>query len=111
MNRYLACAKSFESDTVKYFDFVDCMEESYGQEVHGVAQNCAKTFDFASLKACYDGADGDAAQIEEAKNTPSHSGVPYMEINGKQGDNQNVLGQVCSAYTGPKPAGCSALLV
>jgi len=111
MNRYLACAKNFESDTVKYFDFVDCMEEGYGQELDGVAQSCTQTFDFTSLKACYDGSDGDAAQAREAQNTPSHDGVPYVEIDGKQAQNQDLIGQVCSAYTGTKPAGCSALVV
>lgn len=112
VNRYLACAKGFESDTVKYFDFVDCMESSYGQDVDGVAEACAKTFDFSSLKACYDGADGDAAQIAEAMATPSHQGVPYLEIDGKQGETQGILAQVCAAYTGSKPAGCpSALLI
>jgi len=108
VNRYLACAKKSETDTVKYFDFVDCMEENYGKEVTGVAQSCAKTFDFADLKACYDGVDGDAAQIEEARNTPVHAGVPYIEINGQQGETQNMLAQVCAAYTGTKPAGCSS---
>merc|ERR1719414_1735031 len=96
MNRYLACGKKFETDTVKYFDFVDCMEEGYGKEVDGVAQSCAKTFEFSALKACYDGAEGDAAQIQEAMNTPSHSGVPYLEINGQAGSTQNILGQVCA---------------
>lgn len=110
VNRYLACAKQFETDTVKYFEFVDCMEESYGSQVDGVAQSCAKTFDFGSLKECFDGEDGDAAQIEEARNTPSHAGVPYMEINGKMGQNTKVLAQVCAAYGGSKPAGCSSLV-
>jgi len=108
VNRYLACAKKFETDTLKYFDFVDCMEESYGKEVGGVAQSCAKTFDFSALKACYDGSDGDAAQIEEARNTPIHSGVPYLEINGQQAETTNILAQVCAAYTGTKPVGYSS---
>ena len=110
VNRYLACAKKFETGTVKYFDFVDCMEGSYGKEVHGIAESCAKTFDFSDLKGCYDGEDGDAAQIAEARNTPSHGGVPYIEINGKQAQNQNVLAQVCAAYGGAKPSGCSKSL-
>lgn len=106
-NRYIACAKGLESDTLKYMAFVECVEAGYGKDVDTLAQSCSKTFDFSGLKSCYDGDAGDAAIIAEAKNTPAHQGVPYMEIDGKEAQTTGILAQVCAAYTGSKPAGCT----
>lgn len=117
MNRYFACAKKFESDVKKYMNFVRCMEAAWPytdeppKDMDGLAKNCSTTFAFAPLKSCYDGADGAAALAAEAQNTPEHDGVPYVEINGKEAERTGLISQVCAAYTGQKPAGCSKLLL
>jgi len=108
-NRYMACAKKFESDPLKYLEFVSCIEDGYGGDSDTLAQSCSKTFDFKDLKACYDGQDGDQAIMAEAMATPVHQGVPWIEVNGKENDDarNSLIKVVCEAYQGTKPAGCS----
>ena len=51
-----------------------------------------------------------AVSVANAKPTaaliPAHEGTPWILINGKDYDGDDVLGAVCKAYKGPKPAGC-----
>lgn len=108
VNRMQACAKSQKTTWLEYFPFLTCMETSYSV---AAATGCTKgtKIDPTKLQACYSGKDGDAAQVREAKQTIDHDGTPYTQINGKEFDRQSSLLQaICNAYTGSKPAGCSA---
>lgn len=113
VNRMEACAKWQNATWLESWPFLKCMEASYEQGVKAAAA-CAKgtKIDHTALQACYSGKDGDAAQVREAKQTVDHDGTPYTTVNGKEFDRQSSLLQaICTAYTGSKPAGCSALEV
>ena len=74
--------------------------------------HCASTtgFDSQVLLDCYNGAEGDAALVREAKATIDHPGTPYIAVNGVAVDDpDNVMAAVCEAYTGTKPSACSAI--
>lgn len=115
VNRMEACAKSQNATWLESWPFLKCMElRLSGTAVCAVATVCAKgtKIDNTKLLACYSGKDGDAAQVREAKQTIDHDGTPYTTINGKMFDRQaSLLQAICTAYTGSKPAGCSALVV
>jgi len=91
----------------RYWPFVVCTEASYLEGV-GAAEGCANKagLDFAALSACYSGADGDAAVVNEAKATVDHPGTPYITVGGEPVNADALLAAVCKAYVGPTPAGC-----
>jgi len=110
VDRMQACAASLtkaELWSKRYWPFVVCTEASYLEGV-GAAEGCAnKTgLDVAALSACYSGADGDAAVVNEAKATVDHPGTPYITVGGEPVNADALLAAVCKAYVGPTPAGC-----
>merc|ERR1712039_188921 len=94
-----------------YWPFLYCTELSYESEGVAASENCTKgtKIDYDMLQACYNGKDGDMAQLREAKQTVDHSGTPTTIINGKVFDNAVPLLQaICAAYSGLKPSGCNS---
>ena len=76
------------------------------------ATDCAgKTkLDWKKIDTCRKGPQG-TEFIQAAKDaTPAHDAVPFSVINGNQSvpPPYNLVEAVCAAYTGTKPAGCSA---
>mmetsp|Transcript_15322 Transcript_15322/g.34809 ORF Transcript_15322/g.34809 Transcript_15322/m.34809 type:complete len:267 (-) Transcript_15322:41-841(-) len=119
-NRYLACATTTAASPAPagypaYMPFVTCMEAAYDkqtstEDLDSLARSCAEatSIDFGKIQSCFAGAAGDEAQIDQAKATPSHPGVPYVVVNGKALDDVSTLLQaVCAAYEGEhRPAAC-----
>lgn len=109
VNRMLTCAKAHSSGWQGYWPFLVCMEREYTAQgglpaVQGCAQEARLNYD--ELDACYLGSDGDKLMVAEAKATVDHEGTPTVKVNGKEVDAENVLAEVCAAYTGTKPPGC-----
>jgi len=113
VNRLQACAHTltaYDSDwTKRLWPFILCTETLYETKGVDSAQECSKTagLSYAALEACYVGAAGDAAVVREAKATIDHPGTPYVAVNGKETSVDQVIAEVCAAYTGPKPSGCN----
>lgn len=98
----------------RYWAFAKCVEDHYDEGI-GCAKACALTANFTSAESdyvqkCLTTSSGDASVIREAKATVDHPGTPYIVVAGKMSDPDSVLMDVCAAYTGPKPAGCSSVL-
>merc|ERR1711933_117675 len=102
VDRYFACSKAVAKPTAAgypgYMPFVTCVETGYGKETtkqafEGLVRSCAESgaLDFAELQACYGGADGRAALVDQAIATPSHPGVPYVTVDGKPLDDVGQL--------------------
>lgn len=94
-NRYMACAKrvlpSASAVAPSYVLFFTCMENHFRNSTDDspsdeVLSVCAASAGVprAELDECYHGADGDAAIAEEAAATPTHSGVPWVTIDGRR---------------------------
>lgn len=114
VNRLEACAKWQNTTWQEYFPFLTCMESKYESEGPSAAEGCTQgtKIDYAKLQACDQGSEGDMAQVREAKQTIDHDGTPYTQINGKEFNRfGSLLKTICDAYTGTKPAGCTAQVV
>lgn len=116
-NRLQACAKDFTVERgqawyERYWTFVVCVEDRYVQGI-GCARECAGAANFTSgettyLLSCLESARGDASVAREARATIEHQGTPTVIVDGKQSSPYKALDDVCRAYTGAKPPGCSA---
>lgn len=110
VNRMLACAITVQPKWEAHWPFFVCMEAKYTTQYVKAAQTCASNsgLDYTALARCYNGLDGDAALVREAKATVDHPGTPAIYVNGALLDDENtVFSAVCAAYTGAKPAGCA----
>lgn len=117
MNRMQACGKWQNTTWQDYWPFLHCMEGAYdAKDYMMAAKKCVQgsKIDYDALGACYNGKDGDLAQIREAKETVDHEGTPSITVGGKAftGFEASALVQaICDSYTGTKPAGCKSLLI
>jgi len=94
LNKYVACAKKVTvGDFTKYAPFAACVDEQWDDMLAAgfpagtsplLAEDCASksSLDFAALKACFEGPDGDQAVQEEAAATPAHRLVPFLLVDG-----------------------------
>merc|ERR1712241_1169676 len=101
-----ALLKGFKS----YWPFVLCLESNDG-DFDVIGQQCAsKTkVDFDSIKACVNGAEGNAAEHKMAVKTenlnPPHQCTPWIVVNGKHNEiiqrraQMNLVKYVCEEYT------------
>jgi hypothetical protein len=118
-NRVQACAKDFtvekgEAWYTRYWTFAKCVEDNYDSGI-GCAKQCSVMANFTRredeyLRECLGTSMGDASVIREAKATVDHPGTPTVLVAGKMSDPESALKDVCAAYTGTKPPGCSAVL-
>jgi len=115
MNRAQACGKWQNTTWQTYWPFLHCMEAAYESQGVSAAKGCVKgsSIDYDKWEACYNGADGDLAQIREAKQTVDHPGTPDIAVAGKAlsfpYSAASIVKAVCAAYTGEKPAGCKSV--
>merc|ERR1712054_762050 len=98
----------------EYWPFLHCMESNYESQGVAAAKTCVKgsKIDYDALEKCYNGKDGDLAQIREAKQTVDHEGTPDVAVAGKglpfPITSGAIIRAVCNAYTGSKPAACKS---
>lgn len=112
-NRMQACAKWQNTTWQEYWPFLQCMESEYESQGVAAAKTCVKgsKIDYDHLELCYNGKDGDLAQLREAKQTVDHPGTPDVVVAGKavvDFDAGTIIKAVCNAYTGSKPAACKS---
>lgn len=118
-NMIEACAMKYHNSTSDWFPFVNCIEAS-NLAPGNVAGSCAKAQRWTdydtSITTCVKGAEGNALMHTIAQATanlqPAHTFTPWIVLNGKPLSSaqldQELTKVVCDAYTGTKPAGCSA---
>mmetsp|Transcript_26151 Transcript_26151/g.48776 ORF Transcript_26151/g.48776 Transcript_26151/m.48776 type:complete len:149 (-) Transcript_26151:556-1002(-) len=112
-NRWEQCAIAHYPDASDYFPFYYCME-SEGDNMLSNVKKCASdaNLDYSVLSTCFNGAESNELQKKAAAMTPSdHQYVPWVLINGVKSpsDGDNILEEVCSAYTGEAPKACQSL--
>jgi hypothetical protein len=97
----------------QHYPFYLCMERA-GSRMVSHASRCAKQagLDYSTISACVNDPTRSAAlQRKFAALTPSnHQYTPWIVVDGKlsPSNGDNLLEEVCAAYTGEKPAGCSS---
>jgi len=112
-NRWEQCAIAHYPDASDYFPFYYCME-SEGDSMLSYVKKCASdaNLDYSVLSTCYNSDESKELQEKAAAMTPSdHQYVPWVLINGVKSpsDGDNILEEVCSAYTGEAPKACQSL--
>mmetsp|Transcript_26363 Transcript_26363/g.63577 ORF Transcript_26363/g.63577 Transcript_26363/m.63577 type:complete len:143 (-) Transcript_26363:508-936(-) len=112
-NRWEQCAIAHYPDATEYFPFYYCME-SHGDNMLDHVKDCASTsnMDYSILEKCFNSAESQELQKQAAGQTPSdHQYVPWVLINGKKSpsDGDDILAEVCNAYTGVPPKACASL--
>jgi len=81
-----------------------------------VISSCAGSLsmDATALTACAAGDEGKGYFAQEKTKTPTHTGVPFVTVNGGpilyNSQTLNLPAEVCKAYTGTKPAVCAEYL-
>jgi len=112
-NSYEQCAIDAYPDFSTHYPFYLCMERA-GSRMVSHASRCAKQagLDYSTISACVNDPTRSAAlQRKFAALTPSnHQYTPWIVVDGKlsPSNGDNLLEEVCAAYTGEKPAGCSS---
>jgi len=120
-NSWEQCAISIYPAFSEHWPFYLCLEQKLGSDgtqavpLSNATAECTKSsgLSYEKLKACVDDpARSFALQKKFAAMTPSHPYVPYVLINGKlsPSDGEQLLKEVCQAYTGTPPAGCAQVL-
>jgi len=121
-NSWEQCVIDSHPDFSDYWPFYLCLEQKLGGGPFGPDERLSKAtaqcalstgMNHAKLEACVtDPTKSFALQKEFAAKTPNHPAVPYVLINGKvsPSSGSDLLKEVCKAYTGMPPAGCTKLL-
>ncbi|KAJ9442194.1 GILT-like protein C02D5.2 [Diplonema papillatum] len=107
------CLKNMTgNDPQLYQPFVLCWEGE-NELKNSSFNSCAEktNIDVQKLNACAASPANRALLLDAARETanlrPAHQGTPWVLINGKDLSNTNdMLKEVCKAYTGTPPAGC-----
>lgn len=120
-NSWEQCAISLYPAFDDHFPFYNCLEaaslscgEGAGTCTLDAAPGCVTSsgLSLTKMQACINSPTTVAALQEEFYQlTPSnHKWTPWVLINGKlsPSDGDELLAEVCDAYTGTKPAACSA---
>ena len=106
-----------------FVPFVNCLSRAAGGSggiTKGKASTCAKSsgLDWPTIDTCWNGPEGVALEVAAAYKTaaltPSHTYVPWVTLSDAPGAGtfctengcDDLIAQVCAAYTGPKPAAC-----
>jgi len=108
-NMWENCAIKLNPEFSDYFPFIHCMEKASSKMLDEV-RRCARTsgLEYGKLEECYK-FEGKSLLIEAGKRTPTHSYVPWVEVDGKHSTEaeNNLVKTVCELYKGEKPQGCS----
>lgn len=113
-NRWEQCAIAHYPKVSDHFPFYLCMEQ-YADKMLAHVRTCAAKagLDYSTLSTCYHGPESKQLQKKFAALTPAnHKYVPWVVVNGKRSksDGDKLLAEVCKAYKGTKPAGCTKVL-
>lgn len=126
LNSWEQCAIENYPKFEDYWPFYLCVEQSAVTCESGTGdpgpctlkkvEGCATTskLDYAKLSACVnDPVESSKLQHKFAGLTPAnHQYTPWVLINKKvSSQSKTLIEQVCEAYTGSKPAGCSSAIV
>jgi len=112
-NSYEQCSIAEYPAFAAHYPFIYCLEK-HGSSMLHFTSACAKEarLDITRIEACVNHQTrAFALQQEYAALTPSnHTYVPWIVVDGSlsKSDGDRLLQEVCTAYTGPKPAGCPA---
>ena len=101
------CAQKHFTDE-EAWQVILCEETSTDFSDEGVT-TCAKQagVDASVILECAKGTEGPLLHLEAADKTPEdHKWVPWVVVDGKVRDRENVLDMICDAYKGEKPASC-----
>lgn len=109
------CAGSMSpSNPWAMHDFAACSFNNFGSNDADNTRLCAtnSSLDYKALWQCATGTARETLLqgIEYATSLGIHS-APSILLNGQNVGNTLSLQQICAAYTGPKPAGCSSASV
>lgn len=120
INSFEQCAISLYPDFSTHFPFYRCVEQASASCGEGAGpctlrhiESCATkaSLDYSKLEACVDDpVESLKLQHEANDETPSnHRYTPWVLVNGKlsPSNGDKLLKEVCKAYTGRKPSGCS----
>jgi len=117
VNTVEACALHLLPNVDK-MDYIHCIESSLEPTVES-GKRCAQKFhlEWQPIFNCYNGSMGNFLEHQIAEKTdalkPRHLYVPWITLNGVHTEDiqdkmeQDMLGYVCSVYTGPKPPVCN----
>jgi C1A family cysteine protease len=109
-NMWADCAIEHYSDFADHWKFIDCMEESYMDQLSNT-KKCAEEagMDYDILSSCATGSEGKSLLAEFGDKTGDHQYVPWVIIDGEvAGDYDDFTELICSKYTGSDvPAACS----
>ena len=111
-NSYEQCAIDAYPSFKVHFPFYLCMEK-YGEKMLSHVKDCADEagLDVSLIESCVNDPDKSAAlQKKFFGLTPSdHKYTPWVVVDGtlSPSNGQKLLEEVCAAYTGEKPPGCS----
>lgn len=122
-NAMEACAINNYPNASQYWPFVDCFEGQHDAKIDA-AEGCAKTakLDWSLINGCYSNKTmRHALEVVQAKATLVHNcdkpdqptatcrplfGTPNVYIDDVEYQGSDLLGAICKAFTGTKPAGC-----
>ena len=88
-----------------------CMETMPVYEDDTIALCVEHPKDVSVITTCAKGEEGPKLHLAAGDRTPEHDYVPWVVVNGKHIESaevRNLKQVICDAYTGPKPAACSA---
>ena len=122
-NRVQACAEMSAPFAACYFAALDGKTPSLGawkagsppEDILAVGKKCAATvgLKWRKVESCINGTRGDELVEAAAARTPTHAGVPYVLVDGKElketDDAAAIVRAVCAAVPGGGPAVCNAV--
>merc|ERR1712210_110892 len=105
------CVIDHYPDTKTQIPFLECYEGQNSMH-HGNLAKCAEKYgiDADKVTECSTGAEGESITVANAKTTvalgKAKLGTPWILINGKSYQGDNLKRAICDAYTGTAPPGC-----
>ncbi|XP_065837804.1 uncharacterized protein [Oscarella lobularis] len=114
MNAVEACVLHYYPKRAEWWPFVVCLEAHGKEQSYEVAQTCAQkqSMEWTRIDECATGELGYNLGMmyyrETAALDPPHEYTPWLTLNGRHIEQQNLITQICDAYMGsPKPKKCS----
>ncbi|XP_071039484.1 gamma-interferon-inducible lysosomal thiol reductase-like isoform X2 [Parasteatoda tepidariorum] len=110
-NKIQACFIAYDGNTTNQVKFINCAFDVKKAKKH--VENCFDDENFHSkIKHCADGIMGDELLLKTGLETPAHSFIPWIVINGKSGKNFNkrafehFMNVICDELRADKPDEC-----
>eukprot|EP00747_Dinoflagellata_sp_TGD_P194424 gnl/TRDRNA2_/TRDRNA2_61800_c0_seq1.p1 gnl/TRDRNA2_/TRDRNA2_61800_c0~~gnl/TRDRNA2_/TRDRNA2_61800_c0_seq1.p1 ORF type:complete len:145 (-),score=19.41 gnl/TRDRNA2_/TRDRNA2_61800_c0_seq1:19-453(-) len=93
VNQVMACSKHITHGWSEYVPFVVCMEEAFEEissnktSIEDATKSCGKStyVDADEVLKCYNGDMGATLQMDNAKLSIAHPGVPWVTLTNKSG--------------------------